>query len=631
MTDPSSSQFFDDRLFSMSVDLLCVVGMDGRFKRLNPAWERTLGFPLDEMLGRLCVEFMHPEDIARTRELSGPLQSGVDVTHFENRYRRKDGSYRWISWACAANREGDGFLYAIGRDVTEHRAAEEALLRKTAELEAVFRALPDLLFRTDETGRIVGHSAGRAADLYVSPETFLGKTFAEVLPPELGGRITAAVERARATGKIESLEYELAVPAGLQRFEARVITLSDGHTITVVRNVTERWLAEKALAASEERLRESERLEAVGRLAGGIAHDFNNLMMIVLMQSDTVLRAMRPTDPNRRELLEIHGAGERATGLTRQLLAFARKQVLSPSVLDPGVIIRGMEQMLRGVVGERIEFSCACATDAFRVRADRGQLEQVILNLVLNARDAMPAGGRLEIRLEHRDIEGEEAARLELPGAGPYVSLTVRDTGSGIDPADRPHIFEPFFTTKGLGNGTGLGLATVYGIVRQSGGNVAVDTELGRGTAFTIFLPSVDEQAPVSVPIEVALLPGGTETLLIVEDDAAVRRAVVTALRPLGYAILQAANAKEAAHVVERHEGPIHLLLTDVVMPGLSGPELAKEFLARRPEARVVYMSGYSADSDSTCWPAGPALQKPFTPDRLAECIRQTLDARKSR
>ncbi len=626
MTDPSLSDPIGDRFFHISVDLLCVVGQDGCFARLNPAWERTLGYPTAELLGRQVVELIHPDDVGRTRELSTLLQTGQDVTHFENRYRHKNGSYRWISWTCAAIREGESLLYGIGRDVTEHRDAEEQLLRKTTELEAVFKALPDLLFRTDEADRIVAHSAGRAADLYAPPGTFLGRTFLEVLPPDLGPRITAAIERARQGGELETLEYELAVPAGLQRFEARVMALRDGHTITVVRNVTARWLAERALAASEARLRESERLEAIGRLAGGIAHDFNNLMMIVLMQSDTLLRATRVDDPNRTELLEIHGAGQRATGLTRQLLAFARRQMLSPSVLDPGLVVRDMERMLRGVVGERIELAVDVAVGSFRVRVDPSQLEQVVLNLVLNARDAMPDGGRLGIELDHQHVDAAGATRLDVGAAGPYVRLIVRDTGGGIDPGHRPHIFEPFFTTKGRASGTGLGLATVYGIVRQSGGGITVDSELGEGTAFIVALPSAEGQPLAAGPARVDGLPRGRETLLVVEDDAAVRRAVVTALENLGYTVLQAGGADEALRQVDEHGGPIDLLLTDVVMPGASGPRLAKAFLMRRPHARVVYMSGYSADTDSGEWPAGPRLEKPFSPDSLAVCIRRTLD-----
>ncbi|NUO54345.1 MAG: PAS domain-containing protein, partial [Polyangiaceae bacterium] len=331
---PLSSQL-DDRFFDLSVDLLCVVGMDGHFRRINSAWEDVLGFSLAELKSRFVVEFIHPDDRGRTRELAGQLREGLDVVRFENRYLTKDGGHRWIAWTCrATNENGELVVYGAGRDVTEQRMAEARLARKTAELEAVFRALPDLLFRTDEDGRIIDYGAGKAADLYVPPDTFIGKTFIEVLPPAVGAALAATMARAHATGKIEALEYDLDVPSGQNRFEARVIAFSGGHTITVVRNVTDRWLAQRALAASEERLRESERLEAVGRLAGGIAHDFNNLMMIVLMHSDGMLRLLRPGDQNRRELLEIRAAGERATGLTRQLLAIARKQVLSPTVLD---------------------------------------------------------------------------------------------------------------------------------------------------------------------------------------------------------------------------------------------------------------------------------------------------------
>jgi PAS domain S-box-containing protein len=603
--------------------------MDGRFRRINPAWEDTLGFSREELMSRLVVELIHPEDRAASRSLGARLRDGLDVVRFENRYMTKAGGHRWISWTCrATNEDGEVVVYGAGRDVTEQREAEEKLARKTAELEAVFKALPDLLFRTDEAGRIIDYTAGKAADLYAPPETFIGKTFLDVLPPDVGSAIWETMARAHETGRIETLEYDLDVPSGKQRFEARVIAFSGGHTITVVRNVTDRWMAQRALAASEERLRESERLEAVGRLAGGIAHDFNNLMMIVLMHSDGMLRVLRPGERYRRELLEIRAAGERATGLTRQLLAFARKQVLSPTVLDLCDVVRVMDGMLRGLIGENVELRFRCETEPLWVRADRSQLEQVLLNLVLNARDAMPRGGVVNIELCDVEIDEAQAARLDLARAGGYVRLVVTDNGSGIDPEDRPHIFEPFFTTKGFGSGTGLGLATVYGIVRQSGGSVTVESKPGEGSSFIVVLPVAEGRAPrlEARTSDIDELPSGTETILVVEDDLGVRRAVIKTLAQLGYTILEAGDADGAMAVSAAHKGTIDLLLTDVVMPGKSGPELAARFFADRPDAKVVYMSGYSAEADTTKWPHGPLLQKPFSPQELASRVRSVLD-----
>ncbi|NUP11919.1 MAG: PAS domain-containing protein [Polyangiaceae bacterium] len=624
--DAQPARFLEDRFFALSLDLLCIAGTDGYFKFVNPAWERKLGFSKEELMSRPAVEFVHPDDRAATRQLAAPLRRGENIVQFQNRYLCKDGSVRWISWVCTAVHEGENFLYAIGRDVTDQRTAEEGLSRKTAELEAIFRALPDLLFRTDEAGRIVDYSAGRMADLYAPPSTFLGKTFAEVLPAPLGAAITALVEAAHHGRDMQSMEYELDVPSGKQRFEARVVPFLDGQTITVARNVTDRWLAEEALKVSEERLRESERLEAVGRLAGGIAHDFNNLMMVVLMYSDALLRKLDRESAHRRELLEIRDAGERAARLTKQLLAFARKQILSPTVLNPRLVLSDMEAMLRGLIGEHIALRCTYEEEVFSVRADRSQLEQVVLNLALNARDAMPRGGELRIELANEEVGDDDARRLDLARHGSYVRLRVSDTGCGIDPQSRPHIFEPFFTTKGAGNGTGLGLATVYGIVRQSGGSVAVETEPGKGASFTILLPSAPSPKVDSLPPHPGEMPGGSETVLIVEDEPAVRNALADALRRLGYTTLEAERGDLALELAASHAGSIDLLLTDIVMPGISGPELATKLLAVRPRIKLLYMSGYPLATGALPEPTGPILQKPFQPRTLAQSVRDALD-----
>ena len=619
----------EDRFFDLSIDLLCIAGMDGYFKRLNPAWEKTLGFSIAELMARPSNEFIHPDDRGRSSQLGEALREGRDVVRFENRLLCKDGSYRWISWKCTAVPDGAGLIYAIGRDVSEARRAREALDQKTAELEAVFSALPDLLFRTDANGRLVGYNAGRASDLYATPESFLGKTFVDVLPPDVGAAISQTIERAQRQASIESVEYALRVPSGDQWFEARCVPLAEGHTVTVVRNVTERLRAQEELERSNARLRESEKVEAIGRLAGGIAHDFNNLMMSVMTYADVLLRRLPPDDPQGRELREIRAAGERAARLTKQLLAFARRQFLSPTVLDPFGIVRDMQHMLRDVIGEHIDLETSCADEPWNVRVDRGQLEQVVLNLALNARDAMPSGGKLTIRVENAVLDESESERLGLPKPGQFVRLAVIDTGCGISPGALPHIFEPFFTTKQHGSGTGLGLATVYGVVGQSGGSISVDTAPGKGATFSIFLPRAFGDAEPARVAERSELRRGDETVLVVEDEAAVLRAIGDTLRPLGYRVLEAANGEDALRIGETHAGVVHLLLTDVVMPGIGGQALAERLVEIRPDVRVIYMSGYAADAaDATRFAdAGAVLEKPFDPETLAHRIREVLDA----
>jgi two-component system, cell cycle sensor histidine kinase and response regulator CckA len=437
--------------------------------------------------------------------------------------------------------------------------------------------------------------------------------------------IAEETARAHRINRITSIEYDLAVPAGQQHFEARFVPFEDGHTVIVVRNVTERWQAQKALEASEERLRESERLEATGRLAGGIAHDFNNLMMVVLMYCDGLLKKV-DMERYRQQLLDIRTAGERAASLTRQLLAFARKQILSPTVLDPSAVVRDMEGMLRRLIGEHVSLKTESVPDLWSVRADRSQIEQVVLNLALNARDAMPQGGTVTIELSNAEIDEVEARALELAQGGQYVRLTVSDTGAGIPPEDRPHIFEPFFTTKGVGHGTGLGLATVYGVVRQSGGAVVVDTAPGKGASFRIVLPRA-VAAPAGTAVSDRLEPRGTETVLVVEDEPAVRRALCESLQGLGYTTLEAETGDAALELGREYAHPIHVLLTDIVMPGSSGYELAAQFLASRPTTRLIYMSGYPLAQGAPSWPPGHFLQKPFQPHRLAQSVREVLDA----
>jgi signal transduction histidine kinase len=379
----------------------------------------------------------------------------------------------------------------------------------------------------------------------------------------------------------------------------------------------ERKRAEEALRRSEEQLRQALKMEAVGRLAGGVAHDFNNLLTVITSYSDLLLEDLAPADPKRDDVDQIRKAAEGAAALTRQLLAFSRQQVLEPKVLDLRATVTSTEKLLQRLIGADVLLTTSLVSDLGAVKADPGQLEQIIINLAVNARDAMPGGGRLTI----------EAANVELAEpAGRYVRLTLSDTGLGMDEQTRARMFEPFFTTKESGQGTGLGLATVYGIVKQAGGFIEVDSELGRGTSVTVYLPRVDEAeavASVAAPPPTAEPRRGTETVLVVEDAAAVRLVTRQALERYGYAVLEAPNGDTALRLAAKHHGPIHLLVTDVVMPGLSGRQLAGQLSRLRPAMKVLYVSGYAGDVAS-----GVAyLQKPFPPETLARRVRDLLDA----
>ena len=386
------------------------------------------------------------------------------------------------------------------------------------------------------------------------------------------------------------------------------------------------------LRTSEEQLRQAQKMEAVGRLAGGVAHDFNNLLMVMRGYGELLLNRLDANDPLRRNAEEIQEAAKRATALTQQLLAFSRKQVLQPKVLELNAVVTEVEKMLRRLIGEDIELAATLDLALGRVKADPGQIEQIILNPAVNARDAMPQGGRLTLKTSNVTLDQAYARQHRGARPGPHVLLAVSDTGVGMDAETQSHIFEPFFTTKDAGKGTGLGLSTVYGIVKQSGGTIWVESAPGRGTTFEIYLPLVEKVAAGGElhPALPAPPPGGTETILVVEDEMSVRRLAAEFLGSNGHTVLEAQDGGEALQVCEEHRGPIHLLITDVVMPGMSGRELAVRLAGRRPEMKVIYMSGYTDDAivqHGVLEEGIPFLQKPFSLDALARIVREGLEA----
>jgi signal transduction histidine kinase/ActR/RegA family two-component response regulator len=395
--------------------------------------------------------------------------------------------------------------------------------------------------------------------------------------------------------------------------------------------VREREKAEQALAESEEQLRQSQKLEALGTLAGGVAHDFNNLLSVIMGYAHLTSSEVPADSPLRADLAEIGQAATRASGLVKQLLAFSRKQVLQPRIVDLNNVVGGMEKMLRRLIGEDIQLHARLAPDIARIRADPGQLEQVVMNLVVNGRDAMPKGGTLTIETASVMLDEKYEHRPEAIAAGPAVMLVVSDSGIGMDAATRRRIFEPFFTTKEPGKGTGLGLSTVYGIVRQSGGSITVYSEPGEGCTFRVYFPPVGAAEKTGeVPVFTTDLLAGHETVLLVEDEAQVRSLVRRCLTSKGYAVLDASHGKEALEVADEHRGTIQLLLTDVVMPHMSGKELAERMRAQRPDIRVLFFSGHSDEAierHGVLTPESAFLQKPVDPDVLLRTVRDVLDA----
>jgi signal transduction histidine kinase len=399
--------------------------------------------------------------------------------------------------------------------------------------------------------------------------------------------------------------------------------------LLAVEDVSERKHSEEALLRSQEHLRQAQKMEAIGRLAGGIAHDFNNLLTAIIGYSALLLETLAGNEPALQQVLQIRLAGDRAAGLTRQLLAFSRRQVLQPKVLDLNLIVTDFDRLLRRLVGERIEVAIECAPDLWQVRADPGEIGRAVMNLALNARDAMPADGKLTIQTSNVTLADVEALERGLP-PGRYAMLSVGDTGVGMDADMQEHIFEPFFTTKDTGKGTGLGLATVLGIVEQSGGAIWCQSEVGEGTSFRILLPAVAEevQAGEHPPAGLATAPTGTESVLLVEDEDAVRELVHTVLEARGYAVVEARSGREGLRLCESHTGGIDLLVTDVVMPELGGRELAQGALKLRPGMKVMFLSGHTQDVilKEGVEKGAAFLRKPFAPVELAQKVRVGLD-----
>ncbi len=505
----------------------------------------------------------------------------------------------------------------------ERRRAEEALRASEERARAVLTALPDLVFVLSADGTHLDYHAPQPAALFVQPTEFLGRRVRDVLPAEAAGRYEAAIGRVLAAREPQEFGYELDFPsAGRRAFEARMVPKGDG-VLAVVRDVTEQ-------RRLEAQFRQAQKMEAVGRLAGGVAHDFNNLLTVINGFADLLYDQLPRDAPTREPVEHIRKAGARAGELTHQLLAYGRKQILRPQPLNLGALVANLGAMLRRLIGERVEL--VIDATPVRVKADPGLLEQALMNLAVNARDAMFRGGTLTIATRAVTLGPGTTHDGADVRPGRYAELRVTDTGCGMPPEVLAHLFEPFFTTKGIGEGTGLGLATVYGIVRQSGGHVAVETAVGAGTTFRVYLPAADPGPPESAerPRPTAPAARGSETILLVEDDDEVRALALRVLQAAGYAVVDAASGEQALRAVAAYGVAADLLATDVVMPGMGGRELADRLTAATPGLRVLFMSGYTDDPALRTGFAAEAahfLQKPFTPSAFAAKVREILDA----
>ncbi|HET9387895.1 MAG TPA: PAS domain S-box protein [Gemmatimonadales bacterium] len=619
--------------------MLVFLDEQGRISWGNREWSRALGYEVSEAKERDIFPELYPDERERQRvrdSVGAPLGQWTDF-----RTRTRHGATIDTIWANAPL-TGGGWL-AIGMDVSDRRRAEEryrSFIAQSSEGVSRIEIDPPVSIKLPEDEQIDAvYRVARIAECndamarmygYKDALELVGTALSDlhdVRDPANREQIRAFIRSGYRLSDSETREH--AKDGKPRVFLNNVVGfVEDGHLVRV-------WGTQRDVTDQrhlEEQFRQAQKMEAVGQLAGGIAHDFNNLLTAILGNTQLLLRDLPPGDAKRADVEEIRKASERAASLTRQLLAYSRRQMLQPEILDLNVVVADMDRMLRRLIGENIALVTILAPDLGRVRADPNQIEQVLVNLAVNARDAMTDGGGGQLTIETSNVNLDEAFTQAHLGSkpGPHAMLAVTDTGTGMDATVRAHLFEPFFTTKDVGKGTGLGLATVYGIVKQSDGYISVYSEPGRGSSFKIYLPRLDARPRTSSPGMKAGVSHGTETILVVEDEPAVLSLSQRALEAHGYVVLAASDATTALRLVERHGGEIHLLLTDVIMPGMSGRDLADQLASRRPGIRVLYMSGYPGDAvvQHGELQAGSAfLQKPFSPDGLARKVRDALDA----
>ena len=644
--DLEASEMRYRRLFESAQDgILILDADDGRIIDVNPFLVKLTGYSHEDFLGKHLWEIGSFKDIAASRASFAKLQAQAYVRYENLPLETRDGRKVDVEFVSNVySVDSHNVIQCNIRDITarkftEKRADDELKFRNLI-LSTQLEVSIDGILVVDVDGKIVS-SNRRFAELWDIPleimdsksdERFL-QWVKEKLedPEEFMGKVKYTYSN--PNDKIRD-EVVLKDSRTFDRYSAPMLDQDGKHfgRVWQFRDITERKRAEDEREKLEQQLRSAQKMEAIGSLAGGVAHDFNNLISVILNYTEFAMESAQMGDQLKDDLLEVKTAAERAAVLTRQLLAFSRKQVLQPVLLDLNKIAVGVEKMLRRILGEDIELVLVLAPDLGTTLADPGQIEQVFMNLVVNARDAMPRGGKITIETTNVEVDDEHAARGIDLKIGHYVEVAVADTGCGMDEPTKARLYEPFFTTKEKGKGTGLGLSTVYGIVKQSAGNIWVDSEPGVGTTFKIYLPRqpvTTQAASISAPV-VLRRSTGNETILVVEDEEALRKVATRTLEAAGYTVLTAANGDEALLTCAQHVGDIPLLVTDVVMPRMSGRQLAERLLEILPEIKVLYMSGYTDDAivHHGVLDAGTHfLSKPFTAADLTQKVQETLDA----
>ena len=622
-------------------DVVFTVTDDGVLSYVSPSIFAMSGYAPAELVGKPFTAFVLPGDLAELQQSMLATLGGL-LEPSEFRCRTKDGRIRWVRSSSRPIVEGDRVtgLRGILSDITERREASDAQRAETERLRRVLGATSGGVWDWNiATGDAV-FSPGYARMLGYKPAEFAEsyKEWKGLVHPDDLERVQQAHLDHFHRNQEFSIEFRMREKSGAWHWiHSRGLLLerdSQGNPARMVgthTDIQERKLAEVKRQELEAQLHQAQKMEAVGRLAGGVAHDFNNLLSLILNYTGFVMNDVPESDPHRKDLAQVQKAAERAAALTRQLLAFSRKQVMQPVALDLNQIARGMEKMFQRTLGEDVDFVQVLAADLGLTLADPGQLEQVLMNLVVNARDAMPDGGKLTIETANAEIDQEHAASLTGVKPGPYVRLAVTDAGCGMDQTTQARIFEPFFTTKEKDKGTGLGLSTVFGIVKQSGGDIRVTSAPGQGSRFELYLPRATSGTvpaaidPTTTPAPVA----GSETVLVVEDEAELRNVARRILVDMGYEVITAADGKEALRVCERYQGKIHLVLTDVIMPEIGGKALADRLAETLPGSKILFMSGYTDDAiahHGVLDPGTHFIAKPFTAADLARKVRKVLD-----
>jgi two-component system cell cycle sensor histidine kinase/response regulator CckA len=583
------------------------------------------GYTSAELVGHSMAR-LYESDEECERAWRAMTAEGVEqgAASIETRWVTRDGAIIDVLLRCS-HVDGDGPSAGVAftaTDITRRNRAEQALHESENTARALLDASPDMAFLLDSAGAIVTANGNAVQAVGKKLDEFIGVPVWDVACPQVTGKLGGILQEVVASGEAAMLEGERDGRYYVHRIHP--VLGASGEVVRLSlfsRDITDRW-------QSEEELRQASRLESIGTLAGGVAHDFNNILTGIIGYAEILKTEGAIAAEYSRDVDKIQHLANRAAGLTRQLLLFSRQQPIEPTIVSLNDLVGNLSKMLRRIIEEDIELRLVLDPDLGMVRADAGQIEQVLMNLAVNARDAMPQGGSLAIETTNLTLEEECVSHGVRLAPGHYAVIAVSDSGCGMDRATRERIFEPFFTTKEVGKGTGLGLATVYGIVQQHEGSIWVYSELERGTTFKVYLPVVDERRREASPVDEAAVKG-SETILLAEDEETVRDVVQQGLEKQGYTVLCAANPEEAKAVFEQYTGEIALLLTDVVMPGKTGPGLYEWLMAKQPSLKALFMSGYTehaAVSTDLFGGETPFLQKPFTPTILARKVREVLD-----